>query len=77
MREGGTMPASLSAANEVAVAAFLEGRIGFMDIPRVIDSTMQAHNSGPCLSIEAVIEADRWSRSHAESLIGGQSRGAD
>jgi 1-deoxy-D-xylulose-5-phosphate reductoisomerase len=77
MREGGTMPANMSAANEVAVAAFLEGRIGFMDIPRVIDSTMQAHKTGPCSSIEAVIEADAWARSHAESLIRGQWSVAD
>jgi 1-deoxy-D-xylulose-5-phosphate reductoisomerase len=67
----------MSAANEVAVAASLEGRIGFMDIPRVIDSTMQAHDTGPCSSIEAVIEADAWARSHAESLIRGQWSAAD
>ncbi|HWP42322.1 MAG TPA: 1-deoxy-D-xylulose-5-phosphate reductoisomerase, partial [Blastocatellia bacterium] len=77
MREGGTMPAAMSAANEVAVAAFLEARIGFMDIPRVIASTMQAHQSGPCSSIETVLEADRWARSHAESFIRGQWSVAD
>jgi 1-deoxy-D-xylulose-5-phosphate reductoisomerase len=77
MREGGTMPASMSAANEVAVAAFLDGRIGFMDIPRVIDSAMEAHRTAPCLSIEAVLEADRWARSYAESLIGGLWTAAD
>lgn len=68
MREGGTMPAALSAANEIAVASFLSKRMKFMDIPRVIESTMEAHKTEPCSSIEAVLEADRWARSHAERL---------
>jgi 1-deoxy-D-xylulose 5-phosphate reductoisomerase len=40
-----------------------------MDIPRVIESTMEAHRTQPCSSIEAVLEADKWARSHAERLI--------
>ena len=72
MRAGGTMPAAMSAANEVAVAAFLEERIPFMDIPRIIESTMAAHNTEPCSSIESVLEADRWARNHAESLASAQ-----
>jgi 1-deoxy-D-xylulose-5-phosphate reductoisomerase len=71
MREGGTMPAALSAANEIAVASFLNRRTRFMDIPRVIEATMEAHETQPCSSIEAVVEADRWARSHAERLNGG------
>ncbi|HJQ69654.1 MAG TPA: 1-deoxy-D-xylulose-5-phosphate reductoisomerase [Blastocatellia bacterium] len=67
MREGGTMPAALSAANEVAVAQFLEKRIAFMEIPRVIAATMNAHETRPCASIEAVLEADRWARARAEA----------
>ncbi len=69
MREGGTMPASMSAANEVAVASFLDRKIEFMYIPRVIAETMQAHHTKPVSSIEAVLEADRWARSQAESVI--------
>jgi len=69
MREGGTMPAALSAANEIAVAAFLDGRMKFMDIPRVIEGTMAAHDTQPCSSIESVLEADRWARSHSAQLI--------
>ncbi len=68
MREGGTMPAALSAANEIAVASFLRRQTDFMDIPRVIESTMEAHKTQPCTSIEAVLEADKWARSHAEGL---------
>jgi 1-deoxy-D-xylulose-5-phosphate reductoisomerase len=71
MREGGTMPATLSAANEVAVQAFLDRRIGFMEIPRVISTTIEAHRTEACSSIEAVIEADRWARSRAEDAISG------
>jgi 1-deoxy-D-xylulose-5-phosphate reductoisomerase len=69
MREGGTMPAAMSAANEVAVAAFLERRIGFMDIPRTIRQTMEAHDTHPASSLEAVMEADAWARTHAWSLV--------
>ena len=72
MREGGTMPAALSAANEIAVASFLDRRSAFMDIPRVIESTMEAHRTEPCSSIEAVLEADRWARSYATKLTEGK-----
>ena len=74
MREGGTMPAALSAANEIAVASFLNRRTKFMDIPRVIEATMEAYQAVPCSSIEAVLEADRWARSHAEKLTEGAGR---
>src|SRR5262245_60422 len=53
MREGGTMPAAMSAANEVAVASFLQKRMGFMEIPAVIEATMLSHDKQPCSSIEA------------------------
>jgi 1-deoxy-D-xylulose-5-phosphate reductoisomerase len=69
MREGGTMPAAMSAANEIAVAAFLSRCLNFMDIPRVIEETMTAHEKQPCSSIEAVLEADRWARAHAGLLV--------
>ena len=72
MREGGTMPAAMSAANEVAVASFLDRRISFMEIPRVIEASMRAHNTQPCSSIEAVLEADRWARQKAEAVVSRQ-----
>jgi 1-deoxy-D-xylulose-5-phosphate reductoisomerase len=68
MREGGTMPAAMSAANEVAVDAFLNRRIGFMEIPRVIAAVMGAHDRMECSSIDFVLEADRWGRQRAGSL---------
>lgn len=69
MREGGTMPAAMSAANEIAVAAFLSRCITFMDIPRIIEETMLAYDKQSCSNIEAVLEADRWARAQAESLV--------
>ncbi len=69
MREGGTMPAAMSAANEIAVESFLNKRIGFMDIARVIAETMASHRTQPCSSIEAVIEADREARESAEIIV--------
>jgi 1-deoxy-D-xylulose-5-phosphate reductoisomerase len=70
MREGGTMPAAMSAANEVAVAAFLDRQIRFMDIPRTIAETMEVHETRPASSLEAVMEADAWARSYARSKTG-------
>ena len=40
-----------------------------MDIPRIIEATMMAYEKQPCTSIEAVIEADRWARAHADTLV--------
>lgn len=62
---GGTLPAVLNAANEVAVEAFLKGKIGFMDIPSVIRSTMDAHDNKTVVSLEGVIESDKWARKRA------------
>ena len=73
MREGGTVPAAMSAANEIAVEAFLNRRIKFMDIPRTIEETMTAHDKQACSSIEAVLEADRWARQYAETLVANRT----
>lgn len=69
MREGGTMPAAMSAANEIAVEAFLNRRIKFMDIPRIIEETMNAHHKQQCASIEVILAADSWARNFAENLV--------
>lgn len=62
LRRGGTMPTVLNAANEVAVQAFLEGTIGFLDIPRLIRASLDRHEPRPVASLEVVLEADRWAR---------------
>lgn len=66
---GGTMPTVLNAANETAVAAFLEERIGFLDIPRVIESTMDAHGVISQPVLDDVQEADAWARRKSAELI--------
>lgn len=63
---GGSMPAVMNAANEVAVDFFLEGRIGFLDMPVLIKKTMDAHRPFPIESIEKVMEADTWARQEAK-----------
>ncbi len=69
LEAGGTMPAVLNAANEVAVEAFLTRKIPFLAIPEVIESTMRAHKQVGELNVERVLEADRWARKMAYSLI--------
>jgi 1-deoxy-D-xylulose-5-phosphate reductoisomerase len=66
---GGTMPAVLSAANEVAVGCFLEGKIGYGDIARVIRSTMDSHTPAPVRTVEDALAADHWARGEAEKTI--------
>jgi 1-deoxy-D-xylulose-5-phosphate reductoisomerase len=64
-RVGSTLPAVLNAANEVAVDAFLQGRIGFMDIARTIEEAMSRHSVAGEATLEAILEADNWARSVA------------
>jgi len=68
---GGTMPAVLNAANEVAVAAFLEGRLDFPGIPRVVAGAMAAHTPEGLTSLGQVLEVNRWAREAAWELVRG------
>ena len=69
IKTGGTMPAVLNAANEIAVGAFLNGGIGFMDIPYIIKKTMGAYTVKHSYSIGELLEADQWGRKYAETII--------
>jgi 1-deoxy-D-xylulose-5-phosphate reductoisomerase len=69
LRVGGTMPATLNAANEEAVAAYLREQITFRDIADVIRGTMEAHSSREVDSIDDALDADRWAREKAGMLI--------
>ncbi|HEV8539896.1 MAG TPA: 1-deoxy-D-xylulose-5-phosphate reductoisomerase, partial [Nitrospiraceae bacterium] len=69
LRIGGTMPATLNAANEIAVAAYLREGIGFLDIAEVIRRTMDAHTTREVVALEDALEADRWARAKAEDLV--------
>jgi 1-deoxy-D-xylulose-5-phosphate reductoisomerase len=68
-RAGGTAPAVFNAANEVAVAAFLQGIIPFGRISETIAETLEAHRPAPASSVEAVREADRWARELAQRSV--------
>ncbi len=68
--DGGTLPSVLNAANEVAVAAFLDGRCGFPAIWRTVESVMRAHTAKPHASLEEIIAADSWARAIAAEKIG-------
>ncbi|MGJ8657940.1 MAG: 1-deoxy-D-xylulose-5-phosphate reductoisomerase [Akkermansiaceae bacterium] len=67
--EGGTLPAVLNAANEVAVDAFVDGRIGFTDIWRVVEQTMDAHVWNAGETLEALIAADEDARELATGFL--------
>ena len=67
---GGTAPAILNAANEVAVGAFLDGRIGFMDIPRGVEHALSAVEAGPADSLDAVLAADAAAREVTAAMAG-------
>jgi 1-deoxy-D-xylulose-5-phosphate reductoisomerase len=69
LEAGGTSPAVLNAANEVAVYAFLEDVIGFNDIPRIIRKTVESHTVNAAPDLEDVLEADRWAREKAEQCV--------
>jgi 1-deoxy-D-xylulose-5-phosphate reductoisomerase len=68
LQAGGTMPAILSAANEIAVSAFVEGEIRFGQIPQVIERAMAAAN-GEALTLDGVRQADRNARKHARAAV--------
>jgi len=66
IKTGESMPAVLNGANEIAVQSFLDGKIGFLDIPEVIERTMDKHKLFHPGGIEEVTEADAWARRIAE-----------
>jgi 1-deoxy-D-xylulose-5-phosphate reductoisomerase len=66
---GGLAPAVLNAANEVAVAAFLDRRIGFTDIPELIDRALAAHAGGAMVSIDACVAADAETRERVRGWV--------
>jgi 1-deoxy-D-xylulose-5-phosphate reductoisomerase len=68
-RAGGTMPAAMNAANEVAVAAFLTGECGFLDIERIVDTVMNAHTPEKLESIDHVEAVDAWAREAARTAL--------
>lgn len=68
-RTGGTLPCVMNAANEVAVAAFLDGAIGFTDIDRVVEACMDAHAVEPVQTLEQLADVDASARDAARRAI--------
>jgi 1-deoxy-D-xylulose-5-phosphate reductoisomerase len=66
---GGTMPAVVNAADEVAVKAFLDGRISFAGIWRTIEKVMSKHDVRACSDLETILETDAWARRLAMEVI--------
>ena len=77
-RAGGTMPAVLNAANEEAVAQFLEERIHFLDIPDVIESTCDKHKQDLINhpQLDDVLDVDQWARTVVRERVQKGSRRA-
>ncbi len=70
VQNGGTMPAVLNSANEIAVKHFIDGRLRFTGIPEVIEKTMGDHQTVKSPETIDILEADRWSRHKAEAVVG-------
>ena len=66
---GGTLPAVLNAANEVAVEAFCQGNLNFPGITEKVTQTMESHRTNPDPSLKEILEADEWARQNTEELI--------
>jgi 1-deoxy-D-xylulose-5-phosphate reductoisomerase len=71
LREGGTLPVVLNAANEIAVQAFLDGKLGFTAIPQVIELTMNAHHLESVSTLMVVRRVDEWARTYAREMARG------
>lgn len=69
IKTGGTMPTVMNGANEMAVAAFLENKIGFLDIADIIEKTMMSYNVKYDYAVEDLVEADKWARNFSNNLI--------
>jgi 1-deoxy-D-xylulose-5-phosphate reductoisomerase len=68
-RQGGTFPAVLSAADEVAVNAFLEGKVRFTGIYQVVEKVLSEHQPRPGKDVEELLEADRWAARRAAAIV--------
>ena len=66
---GGTLPCAMNAANEIAVAAFLEERCSYLGIPEVVEATMDACRVESVESIDQLLEVDAWARDYARSVL--------
>jgi 1-deoxy-D-xylulose-5-phosphate reductoisomerase len=68
LKTGGTLPAVMNAANEVAVEKFVKSEISFIDIWKIIEKTMNAHNTVMSPTLQQIIDADKWAKEYAEKM---------
>jgi 1-deoxy-D-xylulose-5-phosphate reductoisomerase len=68
-RTGGTLPAVMNAANEVAVQAFLNRQLAFTEIPKVVEAAMKTHQIDRDPDVTAILNADAWARKSAKDLV--------
>jgi len=66
---GGTLPAVMNAANEIAVAAFLDRQVRFSDIWRIVEEVMDRHKPVAHADLDAILEADQWTRAQARKCV--------
>jgi len=71
---GGTLPAVMNAANEIAVAAFLDRRLRFPDIWHVVEEVMNRHTAIAHPNLDAILEADQWARREAQGYVKSLNR---
>ncbi len=71
-KEGGTMPSVMNAANEEAANGFLSGMTGFLQIPEIVESTMQLHQKESA-SLDSILKSDAWARETARTLMASTS----
>ncbi len=70
LKEGGSFPAVLNSANEIAVRSFLENRIPFLKIPKIIEKTLERHQKLINPGLEEIVEARNWAEHYAYNLTG-------
>ncbi len=68
-KQGGTYPAALAAADEVAITHFLDGHLPFLDIPRLLDDVLSSHDSAADTELDAIMDADARARTFAEEWV--------
>ena len=68
-RKGGTLPAVLNAANELAVESFLKGEISFLHIPYILEEVMEKHIPVPTPGLADVVDADQWAREETRKVL--------
>ena len=67
---GGTAPAVLNAADEIAVSAFMENKIRFIDLPEIIEKILSRHDSIKDPSLDDILQADLWARKETKKIVG-------